>query len=166
MRKQVYELTQQDFDQYPVWEFALDEETEEGQDEATVRPFQNKPPLNPSDGMFVVAASFALADGTKMNGYLTPGVQGDTSLGTIQPIILADSGQVMFWQGIRAPSSADLAESYAALGKTVDQVFPLKFASDVPLVGGRVEGTLDGFLCIANQKRLLRGTRRVIKSVK
>jgi hypothetical protein len=72
IRKQVYELSIADFSRFPVWEFALDEEGEEGQDEATVRPCQRCSDLHPLEGMFVVRASFVLADGTQMQGYLTP----------------------------------------------------------------------------------------------
>src|SRR5882724_9722481 len=39
IRKQVYELTLEDLVAFPAWEFALDEEGEPDQDEATVRPF-------------------------------------------------------------------------------------------------------------------------------
>jgi hypothetical protein len=39
IRKQACELTSQVFEPFSMWEFALDEEGEEGQDEATVRPF-------------------------------------------------------------------------------------------------------------------------------
>jgi hypothetical protein len=46
-RKQVYELTVEDLRQHPVWEFALDEEGEEGQDEATVRPFVSSGSVDP-----------------------------------------------------------------------------------------------------------------------
>jgi hypothetical protein len=69
IRRQVYELTLDDLSKFPVWEFALDEEGEEGQDEATVRPYEVTGALDPSDGMFVVRASFTLADDSKMQGY-------------------------------------------------------------------------------------------------
>jgi hypothetical protein len=51
IRRQVYELTTEDFQANPVWEFASDEESEEGQDEATVRPRSQSAPANASDGM-------------------------------------------------------------------------------------------------------------------
>ena len=38
IRKQVYDLTAEDLRRYPLWEFCLDEEGIEGQDEATVKP--------------------------------------------------------------------------------------------------------------------------------
>lgn len=42
IRKQIYEITLEDLLQFPVWEFALDEEADEGQDESTVRPYKAK----------------------------------------------------------------------------------------------------------------------------
>jgi hypothetical protein len=44
VRKQVYDLTVADLEQHAVWEFALDEEGEEGQDEATIRPYESRGP--------------------------------------------------------------------------------------------------------------------------
>ena len=69
IRKQVYDLAVSDLENHPIWEFALDEEGEDGQDEATVRPWEGGEPLNPADGMFVVRATFELADGTRLVGY-------------------------------------------------------------------------------------------------
>src|SRR2546426_6168227 len=100
IRKQVYLLTLADLEKYPVWEFALDEEGEEGQDEATVRPYEVSQALDPSHGMFVVRASFTFADGSKMDGYLTPPVQGNDTPGTLQPVIVTTAGQVGLWCGI------------------------------------------------------------------
>src|SRR5687768_12323434 len=102
-RKQVYDLSVADLDQHPVWEFALDEEGEEGQDEATVRPYDASGEVDPSQGMFIVRARFALADGTRASGYMTPPVEGDSSLGTLQPAVVVPDGQVSFWCGMLAP---------------------------------------------------------------
>jgi hypothetical protein len=148
IRKQVYELKLDDFVKHAVWEFALDEEGEEGQDEATVRPFTPTGALNPSYGMFVVRADFRLADGTQMHGYLTPPVQGNSSLGTLQPIIITDRGQVFFWCGTITPAVAHLADNYARLGKDAAGTFPITFQSAVPLIGGTVSGSLPGFLVL------------------
>jgi hypothetical protein len=161
IRKQVYELTPEDLVLHSAWEFALDEEGEEGQDEATVRPCQPNGPLNPSDGMFIVRARLVLADGTRMRGYLTPPVQGDSDLGTLQPAIVVDGGQVSFWCGMFAPEPAQVVASYTLLGKSqASEVFPLKFESDVELVGGPVAGELPGFLVLEDFKTM---RTRVIK---
>ena len=62
IRKQVHDLSVDDVRKFPVCEFALDEEGEEGQDEATVRPFEFSGALDPSDGPFIVRGVFTLAD--------------------------------------------------------------------------------------------------------
>jgi hypothetical protein len=148
IRKQVYELTPEDLSKFPVWEFALDEEGKEGQNKATVRPYELSGALDPSGGKFVVRASFTLADGSTMQGYLTPPVHGDDSLGTLQPIIVAAHRQVAFWCGVRSPSPDELARNYRSLGRDAGHVFPLRFASEVELLGGPVRGSLAGFMVL------------------
>ena len=147
IRKQVYELTPEDLREFPIWEFCLDEEGKDGQDEATVRPYQAPGPLDPRDGMFIVRAAFTLADGSRANGYLTPPVQNDSRMGTLQPTIVTDTGQVMLWFGCAVPDRGTLAKSYAQLGRDDGlQVFPLCFESQVELIGGPILGSLPGFL--------------------
>jgi hypothetical protein len=93
IRKQVYELTNDDLQRYPVWEFASDEEREAGQDEATVRPYSDGP-ANPGAGKLVVRAKFIFADGTLTAGYLTPPIaRNRDNLGIIQPQIITTNGK-------------------------------------------------------------------------
>lgn len=146
IRKQVYELTSADLDEYPIWEFALDEEREEGQDEATVRPWEGSAPLDPSDGMFVVRANFVLADRTRFVGYLTPSPPRGTSIGTIQPIVVTEHGQVMFWCGAMAPTAERLRGAYAKLRREGSAVFPCEYFADVALLGGAITGSVNGFM--------------------
>jgi hypothetical protein len=149
IRRQVYELTRSDLERFPVWEFALDEEGEDGQDEATVRPYDPNGPLDPADGMFVVRAKMTLLDGTRMMGYLTPPTREEKDLSTVQPVVVVPNGQVLFWWGMIVPPSAHVAKSYALLGKASPaQVFPLRFESDVHLIGGPVAGEVPGFLIL------------------
>jgi len=153
IRKSVTNLTNADLVTTAVWEFALDEEGEEGQDETTVRPYPVTGELDPSDGMFVVRATFQLADDTVMWGYLTPPVPGDASLGTLQPVIIAADGPVLFWWGSIEPRPSDIAASYARLGKSSSSsVFPVRFSSDTPIAGGPVQGQLPGFLVLEDWK--------------
>ena len=70
MRKQVYDLTTADLNASPAWEFALDEETVPGQDEATVRPYEIGNQPVPAGGMFVVRSTFTLANRAQLAGYL------------------------------------------------------------------------------------------------
>ncbi|MGH9856006.1 MAG: hypothetical protein ACREBD_39730 [Blastocatellia bacterium] len=145
VRKQVYDLTLDDLSEHPAWEFALEEEGEEGQDEATVRPYAVSGVLDPADGMFVIAARFMLSDGSEMQGYLTPPVGGNFSLGIVQPHIVTSSGQVPFWFGIAMPDDASLRGYYDLLGRQASSVFPLRYQPVIEIVGGPVTGTITGF---------------------
>jgi hypothetical protein len=147
-RRQVYELSLHDLNTFPVWEFRLDEEGEEGRDESTVRPYAASGPLDTTDRMFVVRAVFTLADGSRMRGYLTPPGHGDASIGTLQPIIVTDRGQVRLWCGTAVPSPKRLAHSYELLRKDAKQVFPVQFESEVELRGGTVRGSAPGFVVL------------------
>jgi hypothetical protein len=149
IRRQVYDLTPADLERFAVWEYALDEEGNEGQDEATVRPYKLGEALDTAEGMFIVRASMTLADGTRFTGYVTPSVQGGADLSSCQPAVVVQDGQVSFWRGMLALHPEDLFASYALLGKTSpDQVFPIKFESDVSIARGPVVGEVPGFLIL------------------
>jgi hypothetical protein len=163
IRKQIYELTPNDLEKFPVWEFCLDEEDEEGQDEATIRPYTDKP--DPAAGMFVVRALFSLADGTKLQGYLTPPAPQDRDdLGIIQPIITTENGQVNIWWGAMKPSRDELEKYYVLLdNKEASEIFPLKFNSIIEIEGGPVEGVVHGFLYL---KKKLLSSNYIIEEIK
>jgi hypothetical protein len=145
VRKQVYELTLADLERFPVWEFALDEEGEPGQDEATVKP---RPDLasgvEPDEGLFVVRAAFTAADGASFDGFVTPDSEG--GLGSIQPSVVTSGGHVRFWFGIAEPEPEEIEKSYKALGGQRDGLFPLSFRTAVPVAGAPMEGTVLGFM--------------------
>ena len=161
VRKSVIEISRRDLDECPVWEFASDEEDIQGQDETTVRPFIVSGELDPSAGMLVVRTRFQLADGTEMTGYLTPRVPPDNGLDSLQPVIVTDDGQVLFWWGVIEPGPAELNDLYRRLGKaSQSEVFPIRFASDVPIAGGPLLGEVPGFMVLedlrTNRIRLVR----------
>jgi hypothetical protein len=145
MRKQVYELVEADLAREPVWEFALDEEGEEGQDEATVRPVAAADVA----GQCIVRATFELADGTVFFGYVSPTPAGD-DLGSLQPVILTSAGQVSFWRGMLEPSKEDLNLAYSRLGKSMSAVvFPVRFKADVAEFA-ETQGTIPGFVVLTD----------------
>ena len=146
IRKQVYELTFDDISIFPIWEFALDEEGENGQDELTVRPYPLSGSLDPNKGIFIVRADFKLADDTSMSGYITLPEKSDKSLGSIQPVIITEKGQVSFWKGNKKPSRKSILESYNRLGKQKNSVFPIHFKSSLTIPAVKIEGFIRGFL--------------------
>ncbi len=123
VRKQVYELTLHDLRTFPVWEFGLDEEGEEGRDESTVRPYTASGPFDSADCMFVVRAVFTPADGSRMQGYFTPPGRGDASLGTLQPIIVTGRGQVRFGVARRHPARSVWPTATSCSEKTRSMYF-------------------------------------------
>lgn len=88
---------------------------------------------------------FRLADGTAVQGYVSPPFHGDSSLPTVLPRIVVLAGQVMFWFGALPPAPDTLKEAYATLGKSAAEVFPVAFESAVPVVAGPVRGSVAGF---------------------
>ena len=147
-RKQVYELTLDDLNMFPIWEFKLDAHGAEGQDEATVQPYTVSGPLDPTDRMFVVRVAFTLVDGSRIKGYITPPVRGREGMDTMQPVAVTAKGQVRFWCGTSAPDPKRLAHSYNLLGKESRGVFPLRFESEVQLKAGPARGIIPGFLVL------------------
>jgi hypothetical protein len=145
VRRQVYELTASDLENFPVWEFALDEEGVEGQDEATVRPYLvNK--VDPADGMQVVRAKFVLADRTIASGFVSPPPpSGEWDIRNFRPSIVTGGGHVPFYFGMRQPSAEVVAALLGTLGKSAQEIFPLEFETDMEIVGGQIKGTISGF---------------------
>jgi hypothetical protein len=147
IRKPVNELTVADFMKYPAWEYALDEEGEEDQDETTVRPYEYSGVLDPSAGSCMVRTKFILADGSEMTGFVTPREHGKDDPGDMHPVIITPRGSVGFWCGMRTIAET-LAENYRLLGKSAQQVFPLKYKIEVKFIGGPTEGTIAGFFAL------------------
>ena len=150
IRKQVYHLKISDIDQFPVWEFAIDEEGVEGQDEATVRPRPDLKEITEFTGQLAVRAEFTAADGTTFLGIITPSNTSD--LGYIHPIIITHTKQVTFWNGMIKPEAKELKENYHALQKTAKELFPLKFRALIPFKGGINTGVVPGFMYYSDLK--------------
>ncbi len=163
MRKQVYELSVQDLFAHSVWEFALDEEHKDGQDESTVRPYRGRFPLYADRGMYAVRTEFTLADGTQKIGYLIPPPDGVLDLSVIQPVIVTEHGQVMLWYGAFAPGVHILNEYYRRLGKNSADVFPVNFITEAPLATGPIEGTAHAFLYFQHQNAQAFAEKRFVE---
>lgn len=143
IRKQVYELTEKDLAEYRVWEFASDEEYQNDQDEATVKPIEQQNYIDFNGGIFIVKAIFSLNDGTTLTGYVTPDKESD--IGTMQPTIVTKDGQIVFWYGMNRPTKEELEESYKQLNRSAKEIFPVTFRSDPGIESVSVEGDINGF---------------------
>ncbi len=139
MRKQLYELELSDLKEYPIWEFSLDEEGTDGQDEETVRPHS----IDTFDfqSTFICLAKFTLADGTVLEGYVSP----ERDLEFSQPLIYIQDSGVVFWFGIVKPTDEEITEMKTLLGGPDKDIFPIKWETPFLKDGIPHEGLVDGF---------------------
>lgn len=144
IRKQSYDLRPNDFVQFPILEYALDEEGEAGQDEATVKPRPDRTVADPAEGMLIARAEFVARDGSRYQGYVSP--SEEEGFGFVQPTMVTDAGQVSFWYGAFPPTPSALEADYELLGKTAEQLFLVTFRALVEHEGARLEGEIPAFM--------------------
>jgi hypothetical protein len=164
------DLTPDHFRRHPVWincHTADYEEVWYGEtDEETFRPFLAALPAGPEHGMLLVQADLTLADGTRLEGFVTPASPqdpaiSDSILGLIQPQLFLPSGRrESFWGGILRKSADARAAFYRELGRDPGAVFPIQFSAKPGLTGGAASGAIDGFYSMA--RSLFRKTRTVV----
>jgi len=168
LRKYLYDLTAEDFAQYPVWagiddargldafEYEDDEdEEEEMEDDLTMTPYpvpyDHGQPL-PLEIVCLVAAELTLADGDIFPGFLYASGIGRAGIMNTQPQLFKGHKKVGFYCGSSPPKVAKIAENYRILGKSAEQVFPAHYRSKILFVGGvgePHEGVTEGFEGVA-----------------
>ncbi len=157
-RKSVADLSLDDLEACPVWEYALDEESRPGQDETTVRPCLGLRSIDPVRGGHLVKCLFFAKSGRRYEGFCTAVTSSDLS--SLQPVILTAQGPVRFWYGAIRPKPQTLAEAYERLGRSADEFFPAEFRALLPVAGTRLEGRIEGFGFIdwddGRQERMVR----------
>lgn len=94
MDKQIYDLTEDDINQHPVWYFPMDETVE---DELTIRPVDDLHGLG--DAQIIVKTEYSDSKGAKYVGYIywnTPDTVED-----LKPILFTGNNEcISFWNGI------------------------------------------------------------------
>lgn len=160
MRKQISELRLSDLIQYPIWEYALDEEGVYGQDEQTVRPILSVEVVDLAKIYCVVRATFRANDGTQFTGSIMPqSTKPDRIMTKIlpydfRPVIYANEAtRVHFGFGTIEPTPAQLTRYYGALGKSSFELFPFTFSSDVIIANGLGVGQVDGFMYFVDSNK-------------
>ena len=152
----------------------MDEPWYEESDEETFRPWTGPLPFAEKIGIALVKATFVLADGSVYPGYCravaddwdlppSPMMMRDEILkkpaswsamhGGVQLSVLLLQSPTIYINGrpfdfqLRIPRlrKTCVQSFYAAVGKTPQDVFPLRFAADSGLAAGIISGKLDGF---------------------
>jgi hypothetical protein len=172
IRRQDYELSLEDLLQYPVWEHALDEEETHNQNERTLRPSLVSPPIDPNDAYFFVRASFKLANGAQLKGFITPVKQQDDNFMRpvipvdLNPVIVSPDGHVTFCYGKYKPDQERIDNNYKRLGYPSTEVFPIRFTADVEVNNGVSSGILEGFLFLDKAANMFDVTETDVRYVK
>lgn len=144
IRVQFEDFQPKHFDIAPIWEFAIDEECEDNQDETTLRPAYHLTIADPSEGLLVVKTQFQTADGKKYHGLCSPAFE--YNFGDIQPYLYTENGVLSFWMGIMQPDIEYIDKLYRQFNFTADSLFPIIFKALTPYKGAPLEGQIDGFM--------------------
>ncbi|WP_263378377.1 hypothetical protein [Granulicella paludicola] len=156
IRKQIYDLSAQDFLEHLIWEFCSDEEDVEDQDEATVKPSEDLEVPGYSPGVYVVAADVTFGNGARGEGYLYSGPPDDISC--VQPNILLPTGQVNLWLGRMQYTiewDARVSSSMNLLGRD-EELFPMTFDTKTNVNGAPLKVKAEGFLALTPEGLIIR----------
>ncbi|HEY5914014.1 MAG TPA: ankyrin repeat domain-containing protein [Verrucomicrobiae bacterium] len=138
MRKGYTKLTKEDFADFPVWELQGSLTTAE--------PYKDKIPFKADRfRAFFVRTAFTLADKTKMTGWTMICVP-PYELHSLSPTILTGDGPVDLTKLAKQPKRKDIERACSRIGRTVAEIFPLEFQTDVPVPDGPARGRMTGFL--------------------
>lgn len=142
-------------------------------DEETFRFWDAALPFPGERGIALVASSLKLKDGSVYPGFVSPAREDwDTPspprkvgervvrlpspldlhggsrlaiLGIQQPHIFLPAGMFPFWGGRRGVSGDVRSAFYASIGKSPEDIFPIRFYADPNLSGGILSGQIEGF---------------------
>ena len=146
--KQFGDLSPADFERHPVWIACHTEDSAEPwfneTNEETFRPWTGALPMNPSDGMLLVRATFELHDGSRHDGFLTPAFK-EGEVGALHPYLFVGDKSFRFWGGMFRIRADRRSAFYKALGEGPEAIFPIRFSADPNLATGVVTGRVDGF---------------------
>jgi hypothetical protein len=175
IRKQSNELTAADWEYSKVWEFCLDEEGVEGQDESTVRPRPDIRAVRVGDyfdGGIACTARFA--SGRQMPGAIWCALVPDLSIldltklsevhlprqaqelcdeplpGGWNQIVCADSTAIGFTLALKEYLPDDQAQAlirlaYKVLGESPGTLWPIRFSPAVPIAGMPATWEVEGW---------------------
>ena len=152
MRKQVDELSSADFEAHPCWEYASDEEGRKGQDQCTVRPFEQSRLLGET-GQVMVQAVFFFPNGRIRLGMITLNA-GDDPSGHQPVIFFKKAKRLYFYNGSSQPTKAEVRNFVRSLEKVCPSPFPIRYVSSVQASNGRPLGfgELRGMYWLADWK--------------
>lgn len=136
MKKELFDLKEEDLNNYPIWYFPMNEDEEYG--DTIIKPVDNKEFLD-LDYQIIVKTTFEDKKRNKFIGFISWGVP--EGIEYIQPTIINGENYISFWNGIRKP---EINEE-----KLFKRIFnyeslPIKFVSENVMGLKSISGTLEG----------------------
>jgi hypothetical protein len=168
-------LSPAEFDECPVWmQVPFADKSKPWYLQYAFRPWTGSLPVDPAKVPVIIAATFVLRDGREYPGCVRPipenwadvvppptklpGVSiqatsprersGDSLEARIEvqrPNIFLFGERVSFWCGPRSDCETVRPRFYKALGKSPDDIFPIRFQCTAGLATGIVSGEVQGF---------------------
>lgn len=148
--KRVNQLTNSDFEQYPVWKFLTD--IEDQYDESYTKPYSQTTDIDPKTGIYVIRTRFETNDGTVYYGYCYANKKKDLSY--IQPVIILGTKQICFWFGMYKPVENDKEKICKKFKKEYFKLFPIKYVALEKVNGSPYAGTINGLLYLDKNDRV------------
>jgi hypothetical protein len=138
--KQFNDLTIDDLNEYPIWEF-VPEDDQNAIDETTIKGYLAY--SEEIESMIIVRTKFILNDGSIFYGYVSP----EKKLELSQPALFVNDIFIFFWHGLIDSSRIETEKYYKVLDKKANDIFPVKWVTEVNtdmINNGEIEGF--GFL--------------------
>lgn len=140
-RKPVDQLKPSDFDVFPMWEFASDEEGDDDQDETWVRPVKGSA-VRRGEYSQLVATDFTTKSGTKFSGYMTVTTADDPAEISIGALVGEKEYAVLPSVSRKEAARQQISWAITARDAVVkifraseSDVFPISFRLRIPIHG-------------------------------
>lgn len=151
VRKQVHELSEADLSMHSLWCYPGVEDSRS--DEMTVEAVD--PDLFDFHTMFITRATFVLACGRQVTGWVHP----DASLGFAQPCMFVGDRSFTFWNGLEPPDETYLASLCSELRLSAASIFPITWRAIHAPPPSPSEGVIPGigFITATSETQFCQG---------
>jgi len=130
--KPVQELTAHDFQDHPIWEYAMDEE--DAYDETYVRPVYSHAVPQKEWVVYQVACTVTVASGKSYSGFLEI-CNNAFHCGDGVPVVVGNSGSDYWWLGAEPDDKSERHKFEKFFGATYAQLLPIRWQLCVPVPG-------------------------------
>jgi hypothetical protein len=117
-KKELLRLTLDDLGKHSIWKYDIENKIE-------IVESANPEKISERDNdVYIILTEFETFDKSKYWGYSSP--QDNSGLDYVQPVIIYRDNHIKLWFD-KAPKKCELERQWNILGKTEEQIFPLKY---------------------------------------